>query len=430
MSAADEIRRRIDAAGRIPFREFMECALYGPGGYYTRPEATTGPRGDFSTSADVSPAFGRRLAVQVAEIHRRAGGGPWTLAELGPGRGLLAADMLDGLATHAPDALEALERLLLVERSPSLAGRQRARLSGHPVVPRDLRIAPELPPDVAAGGLLVVVANELLDALPVHAIARTATGELAERHVACGDEGRFVEVLGPPTDSRLEPRARRYGLCPRPGDRAEVCLALEELVAGLARAGAEAALFIDYGHRAERLASPELAGGTLVAYHRHRVVEDVLDRPGDQDITAHVNWDHLADAAREVGFETLGPVFQDRFLLALGILEDATLEPGRAPAGEPPADLAARLAARALILPGPGGGRRFQAIALVRPGLGPLRGFAPPGPPATGAGDVTDRGQGCPPTGTRGGSPGGPVPRQSLQDEDVPGWQGSCSPGS
>ncbi|MBP7145910.1 MAG: SAM-dependent methyltransferase [Acidobacteria bacterium] len=368
-----EIRRRLRERGTIPFVEFMELALYHPeGGYYTRATATTGPAGDFQTSSDVSPEFGRRIAVQAAEVAGQLGGGPWQAVELGPGRGLLAADLLDGLAEHAPDALRALERLVLVEVSPSLAALQRERLAALPVtVPTTwVRALDELGERSVRG---VVIANEVFDALPVRALERTG-GALSELHVAEDRSGRLAFVPVAPADAAAVALAERYGLCPREGERAEVCTALDGLVAAIGRVLERGAVIvIDYGHPAARLADGFHGQGTLLSYHRHRVERDVLARPGEQDITAHVNWDHLADAAAAAGLTVACRATQDRFLLALGILDELAIRED-----DTPGLLARRLAARSLVMPEGGAGRRFEVVCLVR-GIGrKLRGCTDP----------------------------------------------------
>ncbi len=372
--AEAEILGRIARRGAIPFVEFMELALYHPeGGYYSRPGATTGPSGDFSTMPDVSPDFGRRLAVQAAEVHDRLGGGTWRLVELGPGRGLMAVDLLEGLARHAPDAFRALAELVLVERSPSLREVQRRRLAaaapGTPV--RWATSLAELPEGSIRG---VVVGNEVLDALPVHLVVRTGEG-IGERWVTVDETGRLAFRDGPVTDPAVRILAEKYGVVPRVGDRGEVCPALADLVRDVSRVlAAGAAIFVDYGHPAAVLGDERHREGTLLAYHRHRVTDDLLARPGEQDLTAHVNWDHLEDAARAAGLEVAGRTTQDRFLLALGIVEDM-LAPGN---GDDAAGLARALAARSLVLPGPGAGKRFEVEVFVR-GIEPdLRGLADP----------------------------------------------------
>ncbi len=384
-SGAELDLRRLASEAPLPFAEFMALALYHPeDGYYTRPGAGTGRTGDFSTSSDVSPAFGRRLAVQAADVWARLGGGPWSLVELGPGRGLLAADMLEGLAEFAAGARAALTELVLVEVSPSLAAQQRARVAG--VAPglavRHVRDLHEL----AAGSITgFVVGNEVLDALPVHVLARrksaSATGgdAVVERCVTW-DGAAFAFVDRAPSDPRLVERAAQFGLLPRDGHVAEVCLEMEPFLRGLGRALARgAALFVDYGWPAARLADEEHADGTLLAYHQHRVEPDVLLRPGRQDITAHVNWDHFAEAARAAGLDPAGRTTQDRFLLALGLVDDlVAAESGGADEGERAAALAFRLAARSLIMPGAGGGKRFEAAALVKGIPADLRGLGDP----------------------------------------------------
>ncbi len=374
--AEDAIRRRIGDADAISFAEFMALALYHPvDGYYTRADATTGRAGDFSTSSDVSPAFGRRIAVQAAEVWERLGGGPWRIVELGPGRGLLAADFVRGLAELTPAAFEQLAELILVEISPALVEQQRRRLSdaAPELAVRWIKAVHELAPSSVTG---VILGNEFLDALPVHIVVRRGKS-LNERCVTVDEDGSLCFAERSPRDARLASRVERYGLAPRDGDLAEVGLELETVIADAGRVLARgAAIFIDYGHPAARLADEDHAEGTLLAYHQHRVETDLLARPGRQDLTAHVNWDHLADAARQSGFTVAGRVTQDKFLLALGLAED--LAPRGDLADESSQDLAHRLAARALILPGAGGGRRFEAVLLVK-GIAPdLRGLSDP----------------------------------------------------
>lgn len=374
----EEIRRRLADRPWLSFAEYMQTALYLPGqGYYTRPQATTGPAGDFATSADVSPDFGRRLAVQAAEVWDSLGRGPWRIVEMGPGRGLMAVDLLDGLTRHAPRARAALAELILVEVSPSLAARQRERLEAvDPGVPLRWVCGLEELEEGAVTG--VIVANEVLDALPVHLLVRRDDG-LFEQGVEQGPQGTLRLADGPLSDHRLAGLAARFGLCSAPGYQGEVCLELEPLLGEVARVLRRGAvLIVDYGHPASRLADRAHAAGTLLGYFRHRVVDDPLARPGEMDLTAHVNWDHLSAAAGAAGLAWAGRTTQDRFLLALGILEDLVL-PG--PEEEISAEEAnRRLAARALVLPGLGGGKRFEVVGLVK-GLPPaLRGFRDPLP--------------------------------------------------
>lgn len=377
-----EIADRIANQGPIPFRDFFALALYHPEhGYYMRPSAATGREGDFSTSSDVSPAFGQRLAVAAADVFERLGSERWSLVEIGPGRGLLMADMLDGLARHAPRALQSLAEVVLVEVSPSLREAQERRLADHPSAPPRRWVASldELEPGSITG---CVIANEVLDALPVHAVVRRGD-RLAEIHVdlaeAPGDDGepRFRLVEREPGEPRLVALAERYGLCPREGHQAEICLELESWIQTLDRALARgAAVLVDYGHEAATLADEHHADGTLLAYHRHRVETDLLARPGEQDLTAHVNWTHLEDAARAAGFTWAGRTTQDRFLLALGIVEDMAADP--AGGAESASRTAFRLSARSLVMPGTGGGRRFEACCLVKGVPADLRGLQDP----------------------------------------------------
>ncbi|MDH3285826.1 MAG: SAM-dependent methyltransferase, partial [Acidobacteriota bacterium] len=205
---------------------------------------------------------------------------------------------------------------------------------------------------------------------------RTEEG-LAELYVVVGTNGALELAPRPIADPLGEELAGRFQLCRRVGDRAEVCPELDRIVSGIGRVLDEGAvLFVDYGHEASALAEPRHAAGTLVAYHRHRVEHDLLARPGRQDLTAHVNWSHLDVAARDHCLDAAGRVTQDRLLLALGLLDDPVFgDAGRKASSE---TLRQRLAAKRLIMPGEGGGRRFEVAAYVR-GIGrDLSGFRPP----------------------------------------------------
>ncbi|HNX18967.1 MAG TPA: SAM-dependent methyltransferase [Acidobacteriota bacterium] len=408
----ERIALRRAAAAPLTFADFMALALYHPEhGYYTRRAATTGREGDFSTSSDVSPAFGRRLAAQAIDVWKLLGGGPWRIVELGPGRGLLAADLFAALREFEPAAAAALEEYALVEISPSLEAAQRERLAPFAAATRFrwARAVEELGEGSVVG---FVYGNEFLDAFPAHAIARRGA-ELVERGVAPAgaDEGsargaadgatedvgnddaggleaernaprdgaesrlRFVDL--PLSSPRLAELAARYGLCAEDGWEAEIALGVEAFAAALGRVLARgAACFVDYGHPAARLADENHREGSLVGYFRHRVTFDLLARPGLQDLTAHVNWDFLDDAMRDAGMVRAGRAAQDKFLLALGAIEDlaAPEEPER----ESPERLALRLAARSLILPGAGGGARFEAALYVKGIPTTLRGLADP----------------------------------------------------
>ncbi|MDQ7007149.1 MAG: SAM-dependent methyltransferase [Acidobacteriota bacterium] len=364
------IRRRVERDGWISYRAFMEWALYHPeDGYYTRPGMMTGRRGDFSTSPDVAPAFGRRLAVQAAEIHSLLGGGSWRMVELGPGRGLLAGDLLEGLERHAPASLAALEEVVLVEISSSLREVQRRHLAAWSERV-EVTWAAGLEGLPAVEG--VVLANEFFDALPVHLVERRG-GDVLEVGVALAAGGELRLEAGPRAEATVAAIAEDYALVPREGDRAEVCSALPGVLAELARILPRGgALVVDYGLPAAILGDRAHREGTAVGYFEHRVVTDLLARPGRQDLTAHVNWDHLEDTARAAGFTVVGRTWQDRFLMALGLLEDLAAPEG---GDEDPAATAERLAARALILPG-GGGKRFEVLGLARGLAGPWRGWS------------------------------------------------------
>jgi SAM-dependent MidA family methyltransferase len=356
----ETIRNEIESAGGwIGFARFMELALYAPGqGYYVAGAAKLGGEGDFVTGPEISPLFGRTLARQAAQVLERTGG---EVLELGAGSGLLAADMLDEL--HRLDRLPRRYRIL--EISPQFAERQqrllRRRLSGLSVGIEWITVLPE-----KFDG--VIIANEVLDALPVHLIAWRRNG-LYERGV--GWDGGFVWSERPLSPGMLRDAAETIDVA---ADYvSEMSLAAPALVrslAGALRTGA--LLLIDYGFGRREYYHPQRTGGTLMCHYRHRAHGDPLFLPGLQDLTAHVDFTAVAEAGIDAGLKLLGYTTQAQFLINAGITQ--LLE--RQPADDATATRLARTAGVQQLLSPSEMGELFKVIALGRGIDGPLMGFA------------------------------------------------------
>ena len=334
---AEEIRRR----GPLPFSRYMELCLYEPElGYYSRAAEQFGKTGDFYTASDVHGVFGKLLARQFDEMWR-ALGAPARIAiiELGPGRGLFAEDVLEWSKKKFPDFLEAMH-YTLIERSPRLSLRLRDRfaryLGGESPGPAPGAAARgEAPGKVSIAGSLddvpqlpanvIVFANEFFDALPVEVI--DSRGEL---RVALDGEG-LVESFAPPTPEALA-FLDRYGVHPQENQRAEATLAGVDYmrrIAGLVQRGFVVA--IDYGYTREEL----LAGrpcSTVRAFRRHTISDTPYEAPGEQDITANVNFTALREVGLTAGLDAGHILTQAQFLMGIGepnqfgdIFEDAKL---------------------------------------------------------------------------------------------------------
>ncbi len=373
-SVVELLKARIGNQGSISFAEFMQAALYEPGhGYYCREEMTTGPDGDYFTSPDVSPAFGRLIARQVVEIAQRAGchDGVFHLIEAGPGTGTLARDLAAGLSEEAP-ALAARTVTTLVEISPALARAQQRRLKESGSLLAGIRWAAWkdlIEGRLDAGGPFsgCVIANEFLDALPVHMV-QVEQGRLHEVRVAWRD-GAFVEDLARFAPARLQDHfdrlASREGIELADGQRAEAGLAALDWVSSLGAlfgsSGRGGALLVDYGHPARELYSSARHRGSLLCYRRHQALDDPFAGVGHQDMTAHVDFSSVAARARAAGFDVAGPVTQMKFLVSLGLAqmlaESARLEGSRG--------VRERLALHQLMAPG-GMGEVFKALLMTR----------------------------------------------------------------
>jgi SAM-dependent MidA family methyltransferase len=362
---AARIRAEIEHDGPITFARFMERALYDPeGGYYRSDVDRPGRTGDFLTAPEAHPIFGATLSRAVADAWDRLGR-PYlyVLREIGAGTGSLAVSVLDALATDRPDLAEVI-RYEPVELDPARVDRVRERLdaAGHAA-----RLAPEhdhVPaPTPAMGPDAFVVANEVLDALPTHRLVQRGD---ALREVLVGLDGRaFVDVETAPSTPALAARLVAEGVDLVDGQRAEVCLALDGWVAGVASGmGRGVVLVIDYGYPATELYDPvRRRDGTLRAYLRHRVHDDPYRHVGRQDLTAHVDVTAVEQALLGAGLDHLGTTTQSEFLVALGI-EDRL----RAVQADPATTIEAYLELRSSLvrLLDPAAMGRFRVIAGAR----------------------------------------------------------------
>ena len=338
------LRDLLAAEGPIAVDRFMAEALGHPQwGYYRRQD----PLGlDFTTSPEISQVFGELIGVWAAVVWQQMGcPDPFVLAELGPGRGTLMADALRAVA--AMPGFVAAARIHLVETSPALRERQRAALADRPVAWHD--DVDDLPL-----GPTLVIANEFFDALPVRQFVKRREG-WRERLVVWRDD-RFAFV-----DGEIATIAAPAAI---DGAVFEINEAARRIVAGLGRRIAAengVALIVDYGH------PRSAAGDTLQAVHRNRRVPP-LENPGDADLTTHVDFEALAQAAWPA--HATDVVTQAAFLGALNIGVRAerlkSANPGQA------ADIDA--GCRRLIDPA-GMGTLFKAMAIAHPSLPPLPGF-------------------------------------------------------
>lgn len=354
------IRAEIAAAGGwISFARYMALALYAPGlGYYSGGARKFGSGGDFFTAPELTPLFGQALARQAAQVLAPTGG---DILELGPGSGRLALDLLDALAALGQPP----ERYFLLEVSAKLRARQRALFE---------QVAPQwlsrlvwldtLPEDFTG----LILANEVLDALPVHLVHWTDDGP-RERGVALTPEGRFVWQDRPLPPGPLLEAARAIAV--PPGYVSEIGLAARGLVTSLAeRLKRGVLLILDYGFPRAEYYHPQRAGGTLMAHRAQRAHADPFDLPGLTDLTAHVDFTAVAEAGHAAGLQLLGYTDQANFLVNCGLLDLlAGIGPGT------PAYYRAAAAVQRLLQPAEMG-ELIKVIALGRGVAGPLLGFA------------------------------------------------------
>lgn len=315
MTAREVIEQEIRCRGPIPFSRYMELCLYHPEvGYYARRKEQFGKAGDFYTASDVHAVFGRLLARQFEEMWRVLGS-PQRLdiVELGPGRGLFARDVLDWSRKKFSEFYSALH-YVLIEASPVLRGALAERLKEYIDV-GNISIKAGLESSGAACCVstddVIIFANEFFDALPVEVLSGRGSLRVGVQ------DGRLTETFAPASAQELE-FLDRYSVHPPPGERVEASLAAVEWMRRLAAAVPRSiVVLIDYGYtREEQLAGRHL--GTIMAYRQHTASTDPYEAPGEQDITAHVNFTALRAAGEAEGLETLGLLTQSQFLMGIG----------------------------------------------------------------------------------------------------------------
>jgi SAM-dependent MidA family methyltransferase len=317
------IATEIAASGPIPFVRFMELALYHPRfGYYMRPsEGTTeriGWRGDFYTSSDVHPILGQALAKQAEQMYRLLGQPhPFTIVEMGPGKGLLARHILATCAHRYRSFFQHL-RYVLIDRSPAMREVQRRNLA--PWLDRAalLTWADDLPSVTPHSLTGLFFSNELVDSFPVHRVQVTAEG-IKELWVDYRDE-RFIECLRPLSSDALAKHLDGLSTEWPEGYRTEINLRAPDWMKQVAQhLDRGFVLTIDYGHTAQDLYRSDRMHGTFLCYFQQSINEDPFLRVGDQDMTAHVDFSCLATTGEGQELRTTGFTNQMSFLMGLGV---------------------------------------------------------------------------------------------------------------
>jgi len=347
-------------SGAMPFERYMALCLYHPEfGYYMQDRERTGVRGDYFTSSDLHPIFARLMARQAAEMWEVLGRpAPFTWVEMGAGRGLFSLDFLRWAERARPGFFAALDYVAMEPGArPQARLRERLMANGLDTKARVAADLAELEPITGC-----FFSNELADAFPVAVVTREG-GRLREVYVTVeGDDLR--EKLGPISDPAIAALAARYAREIEEGQRVEVSPRAALWIRAVAEKLAHGfVLTIDYGDLADHLYTSDRPRGTLLVYQGHQTSENFFAAPGEQDLTAHLNFSLLIDAGKEAGLEPTGFTTQERFLMALGeenqfadLYDDGQTETDK---------LQVRLQLKRLIYPG-GMGGAFKVLVQHR----------------------------------------------------------------
>ena len=347
------LAERIRRFGPVTFAEYMRECLYHPlHGYYSRPEARRYHA--YFTSVDVGPIFGRLLARQFAEMWELLDRPKeFLLVEAAAGTGRLATHILEFARARLPEFFDALQ-FVGVERSNARCEQLATRLKPFSEAGK-CRAASEFPARIPAG---CIFSNELIDALPVHRVVQQ--NEALNELFVSNNSDSFSEIPLPPSTCAITEYFASQKITLQEGQIAEVGLEACDWIAEIGhRLDRGFVLTIDYGHEADELFDGDHMAGTLLSYRQHRVSNDLYAAPGEQDLTAHVNFTALRQWGARQGLRMLGLVSQAAFLLALGkgndfadLYDDDMDESART---------RARLQLKTLIYP-EGMGERFQVL--------------------------------------------------------------------
>jgi SAM-dependent MidA family methyltransferase len=344
---------RVKREGPLTFCDFMRAALYDrEHGYYNTPRPKIGPGGDYYTSSNVHPAFGAVLARAFIDLWGECAAetsGRFTVVEMGAGTGRLASDILTSMRDEHPASFDRMS-YVIVETSPAMLRRQRGELAGF-----DGRVEWRRMEEIEGGPRAgIFFSNELVDAMPVHRVRLTG-GRLEELYVITGpggspDEERLGLMWGRPSTDRLARYVERMAVALREGQIIEVNLDAIAWLENLSRAMRGGFLVtIDYGDLASHLCGADRAAGTLRSFYRHRLVDSPLERAGEQDITASVNFTALIEYGRDFGFEAVSYERQAAFLIRMGLVERVAAMYDACGSVD---DLKERLAVKNLFVPG------------------------------------------------------------------------------
>jgi SAM-dependent MidA family methyltransferase len=336
---------RIERDGPITFRDFMQAALYDAElGYYNTVRLKIGAEGDYYTSSNVHPAFGAVLTRAFVELW--AGSiEPLTIVEFGAGTGRLACDVLSTMRDEHAVVLER-SSYVIVETSVAMRKLQEVKLAAFGDRVRWLELE-DLERSPITG---IVFSNEFVDALPVHRVRRKS-GRIEELYVTRPhDEPCLALTWGEPSTGALGEYIERLGASLREDQIIEINLDAMEWLALIARTIQRGFLVtIDYGDLARHLWTPDRRSGTLRSFYRHRLIDSPLERVGEQDITASVNFTALIEYGRNFGFELVSYERQTAFLTRMGLIERIAAEHS---ASDTLDDLKKRLAVKNLFVPG------------------------------------------------------------------------------
>ncbi len=326
---SNKVKERIIAAiesagGKISFEAYMNLALYAPGlGYYSAGLKKFGRLGDFITAPEISPLFSQCLAIQCRHIMQQSGLS--TLLEVGAGSGIMAIDIMQELERQ--DSLP--EQYLILELSADLRDRQQKAIEDKiPHLASRFHWLDQLPARPFNG---IVIANELLDALPVHLLRLSGTQSF-ERFVALDKEQEFIwqdQSIEEPRLNTIADEVRDIHLSmqtlnDKPGQDyiTEVNLLAMDWISSIADIMEQGAvLLVDYGYTAREYYHPQRFMGTLMCHYQHHRHDDPFYLPGMQDITAHINFSHIARSAEGTGLTLCGFTTQAHFLMAGGLVE-------------------------------------------------------------------------------------------------------------